>query len=72
MTLLDRAPDASAAAVEDIAAAWDTAARIGLRDRHLFEGCHPLPGGNWELFVPAARRFVRPAVRRRFAGTLSR
>jgi len=53
VTLLDRAPDASAAAVEDVAAAWDTAARIGLRDRHLFEAatrCLAIA----EPFVPAA------------------
>ena len=44
---------AAAAAVEDVAAAWDTAARVGLRDRHLSEAatrCLAIV----EPFVPAA------------------
>lgn len=40
VTLLDSVPDAAAEIVEPVAAAWDTAARIGMRDRHLFEAAN--------------------------------
>lgn len=39
-TLLDRAPDAAFDAVAPVAAAWDTAARIGLGDRRLHDAAN--------------------------------
>ena len=40
VTLLDTVPQEAADAVESVATAWDTAARVGLADRHLFEAAN--------------------------------
>jgi glutamate--cysteine ligase len=60
VTLLDhkRAAGAAAEAVEPVATAWDTAARIGLGDRHLFTAARKCLAIAHELAPPE----IRPAM----------
>lgn len=48
VTLMDHAPEEALEAVAPVATAWDSAARVGLADRHLFEAanrCLEIVGG---------------------------
>lgn len=58
VTLLDEVPGPAAETVESVATAWDTAARVGLGDRRLFDAAN----GCLDLVAPFVPRELAPSL----------